>query len=543
VAATAGAAFGDVTSRYPASATLDASRWAELQDVWNAAWAEPPGAAGPKGGPNAWHALQIALAARWEHAVFCGLGFVDGPDTGQPTVDTWHDLLTSPKGVAYRVRDPDDRLAPSNIVCVPGSQAPDLSMLPAPTIEEGAVRLGSSGTIRASWDVAWASPSPGIVGVQVDETVNVGGAASSELYDGRGRRETDPPGAGFVHREEQVASHLVTVSARVRPQDGFDRVGLWGPTTPTIPLAIDHHPQPPPLKGATHNGTTAALTQAQPVGWKPDALVAAAAGTLRISRRVADPAHLSAAVDQALPTGTLLIVKLGGAAPATPADFVGGQITIGTLKGTVTSLSWPWATVDVPHGDGPIAAVPAGAIAEVSQSPTHPDLFIQIHQESASGIKDPITFPDSMPTPVTAELLEYRAQVAFAGLVGPFGGAVQAFRLPPTPNVPPPFTVTTLGVDFYQRTVIQLELTTPSSDLLEVWWADGNVPSTDFSHRAVPGDAGVRSAEGGRILFDTLSLPVPKKVSRTVTIGVQAVNQADGRGAFKTVVHTLPAAP
>jgi hypothetical protein len=45
------------------------------------------------------------------------------------------------------------------------------------------------------------------------------------------------------------------------------------------------------------------------------------------------------------------------------------------------------------------------------------------------------------------------------------------------------------------------------------------------------------------MVFDTLSLPVPKKVDRTVTIGVQAVNAADGRGEFMTVTHTLPAEP
>jgi hypothetical protein len=158
-----------------------------------------------------------------------------------------------------------------------------------------------------------------------------------------------------------------------------------------------------------------------------------------------------------------------------------------------------------------------------------------------------VTFPDQVLDPTRAHLLEYRARVEFAGQKGPIGPAVQTFWLPPTPNDPAPFEITTLGVDFYDRTVVQLKLTKPSDDLLEVWWADGafpadgDKPNAEFPGKAVPGDAGVRRAEDHMILFDSMSLPVPDKVPRTVTIGIQAVNSADGRSAFKTVVHTLPA--
>jgi hypothetical protein len=543
VAATGTASYGDASTRYPAVPTLDGTRWEELQTLWQAAWDEIPGAAGSEGAPNAWQELQIVLGTRWEHAVMCGLGFVDGPDNGQPALDHWADLLPTPHGVAYRVRDAAGKLDPSNIVCVPNGLAPDLQVVPAPSIEQGAVRLGSSGAIRASWDLAWTSPDPEIVGVQVEETMVVGGTTTKELYDGRGRRVIDPPGTGFVHREEQVASHSVSVAARVRPEDGFDRVGAWGLETPLTPLPIHHHPQPPPLRSATNDGATALLDQSPPAGWAPDDLVAAAGGTVRVQRRIADRARFTAPVTQAIPASDVLAVKLAGPAPVDTAPFVGGQITIGALKGTVSSLAWPAAIVAVPHGDGPVAAVPAGAVAELVQSPTHPALFMQVHEQPAAGLPATIVFADPLPPPVAAELIEYRAQVAFAGLMGPLGAPVQAFRLPATPQVPPPFTVTTLGVDFYHRALIQLELTAPSDDLLEVWWADGAVPAAEFGHRAVPGDAGVRPAEGGRILFDTLSLPIPKKIDRTVTFGLQAVNAADGRGDFKTVAHTLPAEP
>ena len=216
----------------------------------------------------------------------------------------------------------------------------------------------------------------------------------------------------------------------------------------------------------------------------------------------------------------------------------------GAFKGTVTALSWPVALVAVPGGGSTsVVAVSPGSAAHLLQSPTDPALFTQVDERSAAGLTASVAFADPLPTSDSAQLVEYRAQLAFAGLTGPFGGAVQAFRLPPTPVVPPPFAITLLGIDFYHRTVVQLDLTNPSSDRLEVWWADGDVPNADFSQKAVPGDAGVRYAENGITLFDTLSLPIPKQTDRAITIGVQAVNGADGRGGFKTVVHTLPAAP
>jgi hypothetical protein len=246
---------------------------------------------------------------------------------------------------------------------------------------------------------------------------------------------------------------------------------------------------------------------------------------------------------QVVPTGSDLALKLDGSAPANTSAFVGGQITVGSLKGTLSSLSWPVAIVSVASTSGPVVAVAVGAIADIAQSPTHPGLFVQVHEQAATGLPAAIAFSDPLPPLTSAQIVEYRAQVAFAGLTGPIGPAVQAIRLPATPAVPPPFTVTLLGIDFYHRTLLQLELTNPCADLLEVWWADGDVPGGAFARAAVPGDAGVRPAENGRVLFETLSLPIPKMVDRTVTIGIQAVNAADGRGGFATVAHTLPAPP
>jgi hypothetical protein len=384
----------------------------------------------------------------------------------------------------------------------------------------------------------------------------VGGKSSIETYDGRGRRETDPPGAGFVRREDvAVETHTVIVSARVRPQDGFDRLGPWGKHSPPTTLPIDHYPQPPLFSTATSDGTNTTLTHDGV--WSPDEIVASANGGVHFFCRIKDPVRYSAKVEEVIPSEDVLIVKLGvkpGESPPPTATFTGGQISIHTVHGDVLALSgeillaaWPWVFAEVRHGDGPSVAISIGDTAQLAQSPTHADLFKHVHHEQAVGLQHAITFKDKMPDPTEVQLLEYRARIEFAGQMGPFGPAAQALRMPATPNVPPPFEVTTLGVDFYDRTVVLLQLTEPSDDLLEIWWAAGVFPSEpgkpnlQFSRNAVPGDAGVRGAEGGKVLFDTLSLPVPGKVPRSVTIGVQAVNGADGRSEFETVVHTLPA--
>src|SRR5205807_7268555 len=143
-----------------------------------------------------------------------------------------------------------------------------------------------------------------------------------ETYDARGRRASDPPGAGMVQRQENTGSHQVAVAAAARAQDGFDRLGPWGPSSPLVTLPIDHRPPPPPLRSATNDGTTASLTQAPPADWEPDLLVAAAGGTLRIHRRIAEPARFDAQVLQVIPTGEHLAVKLDGSGPVDPGAFV-----------------------------------------------------------------------------------------------------------------------------------------------------------------------------------------------------------------------------
>jgi hypothetical protein len=569
VDATSSATFAEVASRYPPKSTLAATpdRWAGgpqefgLQPLWNKAKAEPVGAEGLNGGPNAWRELQIALATRWEFAVLCGLGGVDGPANVGSLIDEWYADLdvgvpigpaTEHDRMAYRVLDADGVLAPSNVVYLPGAIVPDLSEMNPPRIENGRVWLDrglykqpATPRIRAAWDLVWSSKAEdaAIVGAVVTEALTVGGVTSDEMYDARGRRENDPPGSGIVHREEVhegPVSPQMKVAALVAAEDGFDRVGLVSQLSPATDLAIDHHPQPPVFGGAVHSGTTAALTQLSP-DWVPDPMVVGGAGKVRIYRRKPVPlARREAQILGWLPNGDLLAVRLS-IQPAELQAFSGGSMAVGPVRGTILLVFADWALVDLPHGNGAMPVLPDNMPAVLAQSPTFPGLFDKVYERPATGFPSTISFPDALPTTGKAQLIEYRAQVHFAGQSGPLGPAVQALLLPPKPKELQPFTVKTLGVDAYRRTLVQLDLSKKTTERLDVWWANGSVLLGDFIERAVPGDVGPQIAEGGLHLFDTLSLPIPGKVARTVTIGVQAVNAAGGRGDFMKVLHPLPA--
>ena len=537
VAATATAEFSGAATRYPAGTSMTKPTWLELRELWNDGWAEDPADADG----NDWQALSLALAARWEHQILCGLGFVDGPST-KPTLDTVDEtlLLTFPRPVLYRIIDPDGRVDASNVVSVPGSVAYPLAVPDLPQVTDGAVRLGTSGVIRASFTLGWHAPDPATVGVDVDETVIAGGNATTQQYGARGRPVGAPAGSGLNYREEEVASPHVAVAARVRAVDGFDRTSDWTAQTGPQDLPIDHHPAAPGFRSATHDGTHAALTQAD--AWAPDQVVAAAGGSLRILRRVGAQCELTVDVVAAVKlSGGVYSLQVADAAPADDEVFVGGLMTCGTATATVTSVSWPTLSITLPYAEGsPMAGISAPCVATLRQSPTDATLWQPVHDRPAQGLPRVVAFSDPLPAPTTASIVDYRAQVLFGALSGPLGPAVQAIRLPVTPEQPPPFAFTTLGVDFYLRTLVQIELTEPSADTLEVWWADGEVTASAFPAKALVGDAGPRRADHSRVLWDTLPLPLPQAVERRVTIGVHAVNQAGESGAFSTLVVVLP---
>jgi hypothetical protein len=234
--------------------------------------------------------------------------------------------------------------------------------------------------------------------------------------------------------------------------------------------------------------------------------------------------------------------------------------------GPATPIDWTVAVAVQLSGDNGASVVFGNTPedpARILQSPTHPSLFVTVAELPASELvsAQTIVVADPLTRPTTVQLAEYRAQVVYAGLEGPLGGPVQAVLLPETPAKSPPFSASLLGIDYYDRAVIQVDLRDESKDLCEVWWAHGlfgDGDEVDFFRSAVRGDAGPRLTDpkSQKTLFDTLSLPIrwrgpgPAMLEMLpddgasddharITIGVCALNGAAGRGEFSLLSFKL----
>jgi hypothetical protein len=151
---------------------------------------------------------------------------------------------------------------------------------------------------------------------------------------------------------------------------------------------------------------------------------------------------------------------------------------------------------------------------------------------------DPITGPSEK-----ADVVSCYTRLSYLGRLGPASNIVHALRMPRTPEVPPPFSVELLGIDFYNRTMIKIRFTEPvTGGIFSIWWADGALNSNQFPSAGVPGEYGGLTAYQSRYLYDILSLPIPRFKSRTITIGVQQVNEGKGQSNFQTL-HVILKAP
>jgi hypothetical protein len=151
----------------------------------------------------------------------------------------------------------------------------------------------------------------------------------------------------------------------------------------------------------------------------------------------------------------------------------------------------------------------AGGTARLQQNPKDESLWSMVAEFNAAGLPPELVFSDPVPGPIDeADVLSYTARIFFLGRRGPASNIVQAFRVPATPVVPPPFTVEVLGVDFYNRTMVKIRLSSPvASGKYSVWWTDGACDSIQFGAQGVPGEYGSQDVQNGSYL--TMSSPYP----------------------------------
>ena len=563
VAPTADVGLDDAATRLELPTTLSHEHWQELTDLARDAAASRPSDAEP-GEPTAWEAFEMMIALRWEHAVLYGLGFVDGPHGGLSKLDRINKkrLLPGPPShaVAYRVLDADERFAVSNvIVCPPWTVAP-LAPPAQPVYERAETRLTTDPetdqlVFRSTYLVRWRQTDANALGVAVEEETSAspvsGAPATHETYECRTRFAEDPPFEGALARDRIVAFHDVSFRCQARATDGWDRESAPSLLTGWCVPRFEHAPAAPCFAAARYDAGVVSLTlQTGSPGvedWVPDPVIAAdPTARVAIYRRKSGasgkPTRAMATAGTPGPVhSTACTVSVSGGAPL--GRFENGSIVAPAFKARILGISGSEITYG--QEDGAMDQLAPGAVT-LLQDPMHLDLWTKVAEFDPGAIGTEVSFPDPLPAPAGgADTLSYHARISFlGGRIGPNGNTVQAVRVLPTPAVPPPFDVEPLGLDFYNRTMLRIRFTTPVSDgLYTVWWAHGALTDAAFESKGVPGEMRAQPVHQSRYLYDVLPLPLPRSAVRTVTIGVQCLNSAQGQSPFETVqISLLPIA-
>jgi hypothetical protein len=554
VADTGDFSYDEVGLRYNMPLTLSTDEWNELVELAGLAQVSTPGTV-TKGDPTPWEGFFIALGIRWEFALLYGHGFFDGPRTKISPLDEIDEgkLLKTvpPLAMAYRIREKEKRVGTSNIVVCPPWVAPPLIPPGVPQYIDPEVRLTDEDRFEATLSMRWQSFDARAIGIEFEEEISaspsIGSPPQTDVFQNRSRRPEEPPFRGETARTLDVPFHDVLLKTRGRATDGWDRASAPSAWTPPTPLALRHEPPPPPLASARYNGGT--LRIVRQVGdpdfpdWQPDRVVREATGRVSVYRQVAQPRTENVGVSAPIHVeGRLYKTAIPGV--ATASDFADGFLIAGRVKASITRIVGADFYFEAPdEGGGSVTLFDTGP-ARLQQSPKNEGLWTMVADFSAVGLPPELVFSDPVPGSTgKADVLSYCTRISYLGRIGPSSNVAQAFRIPATPIVPPPFTVEVLGIDFYDRTMVKIRMTTPASGgKFSVWWADGALTGAQFSGQGVPGEYGAQTAENGLFLYDVLSLPIPKNVNRTVTIGVQQVNEAEGQSNFSTVHFVLSAA-
>jgi hypothetical protein len=558
------ASLAEVAARAGAKLLISDSQWNELFDLVQKARVSSPltdhpsivkmnkkGSQRNDGIPSAWQNLEAVLGLRWQFACLLGFGFYDGPRTDFCQFDDLREelLLRRPptEPVAYRVRSDDPRVGSSNLVICPPYFAGKLKVPSSPNYINPEVRILQDGSMEASMQMDWIQHDFNAISVEIEETIEeshfMGNAAETNRFECRQPDPTAPLLSGSMERRFTVAWHDVTLTAKARAMDGWDRVSSFSALTGPVKLELCHDPYPPNLVSAKYISGVTSL-EFDPT-WDPDPIVTAANGKVFIFRRDPNKAIKTAKITLGLPVLIGSSYQAGYTAPADfiPQDYEMGSIVIGQTRLEVSDITASEVSFYLPlDSSGTVSTYTPGS-ATIYQNQKDDVLWIKLAELPATGlpakvkINEPLAFPTNK-----ADVLQYSTRLSFLGRLGPFGNIASDFRIPKAPDPPPPFSVELQGVDFYGRTLVKIILTKAAkqSERFLVWWANGDYTGQNagFSDKAVAGLYDSQAALNGKVLFDLLPLPLDPQTHTllsTITIGVQQVNASGGQSKFERV--------
>jgi len=541
--------------RYDKPVSLTHSQWAEFVEAAQRGQASTPGTP-TDGNPTDWEAFSILMGLRWEHAVLFGHGFHDGPRKNWPETDEYvrDKFLTGipATAVAYRVRAGQQKELISNIVVCPPQPVSPLTPPGQPIYSDAKVQLSvdpdtDKPFFLASYGLKWTQADPIALGVEILEqtsaSATAGTSLTSEQFESRTRLPEDTLNEGAVIRSRPVPFHDVQIQCKARAIDGWDRVSANTPWTPWTSLPLIHNPAAPSLTAAHYNGGMVRLTRqlGEPglPDWRPDLGIRHdPSAKLDIYRRTTQPRYENGSTTApSLVDGQRYQCTVSGVVNL--HEFEHGYLIVRPFKGQISHISGSTVFFTVPES---MMTLFSAGPCELQQNPLDLAQWTKAAEFSPLALPDELSFSDPVVGPHgEADILSYHTRLSFlGGRIGPAGNTVQAIRIPPTPAVPPPFSVERLGVDFYNRTMVKIRFSTPvSSGLYTVWWADGALTPAQFESQAVPGERRAQLPYENYMLFDVLAIPLPQTLARDITVGIQQVNDGEGQSAFKTVQVNL----
>ncbi len=552
---TSDAIFNDIRIRYDNPTTITHTEWAELVEIANKAHSSTPLSIDPTE-PTPWDNFHTVLGIRWEFALLYGFGFFDGPHGSICNLDQVNiDILLQDaprQAVAYRVYEQTDRgVGPSNIVVCPPFVAPTLLSPGVPDYMNAEVAMTDEEKFEATFGMRWQQQDSSAIGIEIEEEIGasatLGTSSSVHTFESRSQQPDDPPMHGSLARNLEVPFHDVTLSARARATDAWDRVSSYSAWYAAIPLPLRHEPPAPTLFDASYSeGTVRIKRQVDDPdfpNWEPDKIVRLASGNVFVYRQISQPRVENVSVSVPIHVeGRVYKTTIPGV--VNPADFESGYLITDNFKSAISKIVGSDFYFEASEEGGTAVSLFDAGAAKLQQNPVDPTLWLKVAEFPVVNLPDELVFSDPLPVLTdTAEMVSYHTRISFLGRIGPPANIVQAIRIPVTPVVPPPFSVDILGIDFYNRTMVKVRFTNPVTvGKYSIWWADGAYDNSTFGSKAVPGENIAQSAQSQRFLYDVLAIPIPRNLDRTITIGVQRVNDAQGQSNFETVHLTLSAA-
>lgn len=558
-----------IKSRYTNS-TIKESEWAEVIDVVNSSYDKFEDELIPDNelqkeiehtDISKWDYFSLLLATRWEYSVLFGQGYCDGPKDELCPIDRYNEEKTlensDKKFYIYRVYEKKYRgVEASNIFICNGGTIPSLSMPSSLTLSTGKIELNldtDREKFTASYDLK-VKHGNNAEGIEVEEETS-GSLILNESngkYDKFFRQNKLGNDETLMTHSREVSFHDEVLKCRVKAVDSWDRTSEYTNWVFLNDLEFNHTSSAPFLdsvKYLSEEGTkNVTISELNKDKWNPDIIVRNDPNAKIIVYRqklanegkvkskvinINDLIHIS--TDE---TGlSQYYVKVDNGI-LDYIDYENGMLfqASSSFKVRIQKISQQKIYFEINQDDNIVSLCNLGE-ARLEQDLNNLELWVAVENLLVSDYTGSINFNDFLPLPIEeSDILSYHVRVQTLGQIGLASNKVQDYRIPKVLSSVPPFTIEREGKDFYNRTLIKIELKNRSSGRYSIWWAKNKYNSVpEFSKVAVLGELEDQYLYEGKYLYDILPLPIKisdKGRDIEITVGIKQVTESGVTSPF-----------